>query len=390
MSNQKDIFISYCSNDYKFVKKKIYQLLQKLNVSAWFDKNDILPGQEWNDEIKKGLKECKLFLACIGKKDLEKTKYQKYEIYVAIIRSACKQCDILPVLISDSEQSANDKIYQFLSKKIQITKKINKKLFYAITRIIKERNDKIIEKLHHKSKKTTVNPCEEKLEEMFNNARFNKYRKYLENAKKNDKKNDKKILKILIIGKKEDFDLQKKYTRDILGKYEFKELNKKKSSDYEEQEHSDIFWEILYSDQENKPYDPNFDKHKLIKKMGSNNGYVFVSYIIERETKLEFLGKQCEFFINGFETSEKYTGMKLFFCIYTTYSIPDEYIQKNFNTFDYIQNNFTKSNGNEKYDEETCLQELVNFKNFVSDDLNNPNDLFKKLKKLICYQEEDT
>jgi len=379
MSNQKDIFISYCSVDFQIVNKEIYQVLQKINVSAWFDKHDIGPST-WIDEIKKGLRECKLFLICIGRNKLEKTNFQKNEIYVAILRHACGQCSILPVLLSDWENNDNDKICKFLENFQNYG--INKKLFYDLNQSIKMKNANLISKLFPNGKyksKVIDYQCEKKLIEIFNNVNFYKYSEYLKNGK------NEKIQKLMIIGDKKVFKFQIELTKTILNLTNYKPNNIYiEQIESREQARSDIFWGKLF-----ELNSKDLDKHKLITKISSEKGYVFVSFIIEEGSKIdvELFKQACDTFFKDFNESEKNSNMKLFFYIYT--SSTEKYDSLEFTKFDF---DFINSNCNEQFEqyEEKCLQQLINNKKFFfGKNLNNSYTLYEELKKLICNQEEE-
>ena len=73
------IFISYARKD--FAKAHlIYSRLRQEEFSPWIDKEDILPGQDWELEIEKAIKECNFFLACLSGYSISKEGYVQKEL----------------------------------------------------------------------------------------------------------------------------------------------------------------------------------------------------------------------------------------------------------------------------------------------------------------------
>lgn len=78
------VFISYRSDDYNIVIK-IVESLEKAGISAWIDRNDLLPGQDWQIAIKDAIQEGMFFLACFSSNYWEKVKnYMNEELQIAI------------------------------------------------------------------------------------------------------------------------------------------------------------------------------------------------------------------------------------------------------------------------------------------------------------------
>lgn len=77
------IFISYSSGDREQVQK-IYKHLSSLGADPWYDQEKLLPGQDWNYEIHKGLDEADVILLCLSKKSVTKEGYVQKEIRLAL------------------------------------------------------------------------------------------------------------------------------------------------------------------------------------------------------------------------------------------------------------------------------------------------------------------
>lgn len=77
------IFISYSSGDREQVQK-IYEHLLTLGADPWYDQEDLLPGQDWDMEIRKGLDEADMILLCLSKKSVNKEGYVQKEMRLAL------------------------------------------------------------------------------------------------------------------------------------------------------------------------------------------------------------------------------------------------------------------------------------------------------------------
>src|SRR4026207_1125772 len=60
------VFLCHASAD-KTAVRELYQRLSKDGVDAWLDKEKLLPGQDWEYEIRKAVREADLVLVCLSK-----------------------------------------------------------------------------------------------------------------------------------------------------------------------------------------------------------------------------------------------------------------------------------------------------------------------------------
>ncbi|MDL1919030.1 toll/interleukin-1 receptor domain-containing protein, partial [Chloroflexi bacterium CFX5] len=65
------VFISYAREDSE-IAKKLYDDLSQAGVELWFDRESLAPGQDWQLEIEKAIKESTFFLALISSKSTTK------------------------------------------------------------------------------------------------------------------------------------------------------------------------------------------------------------------------------------------------------------------------------------------------------------------------------
>ena len=63
------IFLSYAIEDER-IAERVYKDLINHGYDVWFGKVSLLAGQKWKDEIKKAIKNSKLFLALISSKSV--------------------------------------------------------------------------------------------------------------------------------------------------------------------------------------------------------------------------------------------------------------------------------------------------------------------------------
>lgn len=98
------VFLCHSSND----KPAVRELYQKLRVEAWLqpwlDEEDIFPGDDWNLEIQKAIRETDAILVCLSKSSVTKEGYVQREIKTALDYSDEKPertVYIIPVRLED-------------------------------------------------------------------------------------------------------------------------------------------------------------------------------------------------------------------------------------------------------------------------------------------------
>lgn len=77
------VFVSYASED----KESVLTLCQKLsleNIDVWFDAQKILPGQDWESEIRMAIRNSDAVIICVSKGSFEKEGYVQKEIKIAL------------------------------------------------------------------------------------------------------------------------------------------------------------------------------------------------------------------------------------------------------------------------------------------------------------------
>ena len=77
------IFIAHGSEDKPQVRQ-LYAKLKEAGYKPWLDEEDLLPGQNWRDEIPEALKNSDLFLACLSSTSISKRGYIQKEFKMAM------------------------------------------------------------------------------------------------------------------------------------------------------------------------------------------------------------------------------------------------------------------------------------------------------------------
>lgn len=76
-------FLCHSSND-KVIVKEIYRKLRADNIDPWLDEACLLPGQDWNYEISKAVRNSNVVIVCLSKNSITKSGYVQKEIKQAL------------------------------------------------------------------------------------------------------------------------------------------------------------------------------------------------------------------------------------------------------------------------------------------------------------------
>jgi len=83
------IFLAHASEDKPKVQE-LYRRLKARGFTPWLDKEDLLPGQMWRDEIAKAVRRSDYFIACFSQNSVEKQSYVQREFRLALNQYAEK------------------------------------------------------------------------------------------------------------------------------------------------------------------------------------------------------------------------------------------------------------------------------------------------------------
>jgi hypothetical protein len=97
------VFISYASSD-KARVRPVYDWLKGQGVNVWIDFDRLMPGQNWDFEIKRAIEKSCIVIFFISKNSVEHRGYVQREIHIALDRLPEKLVDdvyIIPVMLDD-------------------------------------------------------------------------------------------------------------------------------------------------------------------------------------------------------------------------------------------------------------------------------------------------
>jgi hypothetical protein len=77
------VFISYASEDEKEARKT-HKLLNKTGFQCWFDKETLVPGVDWDQEIRRAIRETDFIIILISTRSRTKRGYMQREIKLAL------------------------------------------------------------------------------------------------------------------------------------------------------------------------------------------------------------------------------------------------------------------------------------------------------------------
>lgn len=88
--NPPQIFIAHAKEDYEKVVE-LYNKLKEEGDKPWLDKKNLIPGQNWREEIPKAIRESDIFIACLSKNSVRKKGYVQREF-----KQALKELEEMP------------------------------------------------------------------------------------------------------------------------------------------------------------------------------------------------------------------------------------------------------------------------------------------------------
>ncbi len=88
------IFLCHASED-KPIVRTLYKKLQTYNVELWFDEQDLIPGERWEQVIPDVIQKCDIVLICLSHAFLRKEGFAHYEVHVVLEAAKRKPPDTL-------------------------------------------------------------------------------------------------------------------------------------------------------------------------------------------------------------------------------------------------------------------------------------------------------
>jgi TIR domain-containing protein len=106
-------FLSYARED-RLKVRGLYDKLKASGFHPWLDKEDLLAGQVWESEIKKAIKDCHFFIACLSSKSVNKRGFVQKELKQALDvvgEFPEGQLFVVPVKLEECEVPASLQMY---------------------------------------------------------------------------------------------------------------------------------------------------------------------------------------------------------------------------------------------------------------------------------------
>ena len=83
MSKKLRVFLLYARSDKKIVRR-LYLRLVREGANAWLDEVKIVPGQDWEFEIRKAIYRSDIVIACLSRQFTKQGGYRHEELKIAI------------------------------------------------------------------------------------------------------------------------------------------------------------------------------------------------------------------------------------------------------------------------------------------------------------------
>jgi hypothetical protein len=81
------IFLLYARSDEKAVRR-LYNRLSKAGASVWMDRKKLLPGQDWQSEIRQAIFSSDIIIVCLSKRFNKQGGYRHEEVRVALEKAS--------------------------------------------------------------------------------------------------------------------------------------------------------------------------------------------------------------------------------------------------------------------------------------------------------------
>jgi repressor LexA len=82
-SRRMRVFLCHSSGD-KLSVRQLYRRLKACNLDPWLDEENLLPGQDWENEIRKAVREADVVIVCLSHGSISKTGFVQKEIKFAL------------------------------------------------------------------------------------------------------------------------------------------------------------------------------------------------------------------------------------------------------------------------------------------------------------------
>jgi SOS-response transcriptional repressor LexA len=110
------VFLCHSKSD-KLVVRRLYKRLRAEGFEAWFDEEVLIPGQDWDFEIRKAVRDADAVVVCLSKDSITKEGYVQKEISLALDIADEKPegtIFLIPVRLEDCEVPTRIRRYQWI------------------------------------------------------------------------------------------------------------------------------------------------------------------------------------------------------------------------------------------------------------------------------------
>jgi hypothetical protein len=99
------VFISYSHKD-EALARQVVMFLENAGLNAWYDKREIMPGDNWAEKVAEGLKECDAMVVLLSPDALE-SDHVRWDISYALGEKAYSR-RLVTVLVGDPQEFSKD------------------------------------------------------------------------------------------------------------------------------------------------------------------------------------------------------------------------------------------------------------------------------------------
>lgn len=78
------VFLCYAHSDKESVRKLYARITKKAGIEAWFDAEKLLPGQDWEHEIRRAILESNVIIVCLSRQFNRLGGYRHKELKIAL------------------------------------------------------------------------------------------------------------------------------------------------------------------------------------------------------------------------------------------------------------------------------------------------------------------
>ena len=82
------VFLCYAHSDKEPVRKLYTRITKKAGIEAWFDAEKLLPGQDWESEIRKAILESNVIVVCLSRQFNRLGGYRHRELKLALEKAS--------------------------------------------------------------------------------------------------------------------------------------------------------------------------------------------------------------------------------------------------------------------------------------------------------------